>query len=218
MKFNVEPIFSALILVIIMSLSLMSCNKTDTDPPIIALIGEEEVQITLNSAYVDQGAKVIDETEGDITSKLYVDNPVNTNLYGEYVVTYKAIDNAGNEAAPVYRYVRVINSAYIYEGNFQVSESEFFPANNNCSYSASVVIDSTVNYRISFQNFACETGFRVQADVKNGQLIIPYQEVGDTSLTMIVQGQGTISDSLIKIEYSKKIDSDSTFWKATYLK
>ncbi len=45
--------------------------------------------------------------DGDLTTRISVDNPVNPAVVGTYTVTYNVIDNSGNAAAPVTRTVRV---------------------------------------------------------------------------------------------------------------
>ncbi len=98
-----------LILVIII---VVSCNKTDDTPPIIFMNGADTLFHVLNQPYDDEGATATDETDGNITYNIYVDNPVNVDKVGWYTVTYKVIDEAGNEAAPATRDVFVYNEAY----------------------------------------------------------------------------------------------------------
>jgi hypothetical protein len=56
------------------------------------------VAVQLGAVYTDAGATAIDNVDGDITDRITVDNPVNTNVAGTYTVTYSVEDLAGNAA------------------------------------------------------------------------------------------------------------------------
>jgi hypothetical protein len=77
----------------------------DTEPPVIALIGPDEVALDVESGYTDAGATATDNIDGTVTPA--IDNPVNTGVIGTYTVTFTAMDSAGNAAAPVTRSVTV---------------------------------------------------------------------------------------------------------------
>lgn len=91
-------------------ISDMSGNKTsktrkvnliDEVPPIITLNGDTDVSIIMGNQYKEQGAKATDEKNGDLTSKIQIENNVNTSKIGKYTVTYKVSDNSGNEAIKI---------------------------------------------------------------------------------------------------------------------
>ena len=69
----------------------------DTTAPVITLTDEAEVSHEAGTDYTDAGASAADVFEGDLTAKLTTDNPVDTSKPGEYVVTYRVSDGAGNE-------------------------------------------------------------------------------------------------------------------------
>ena len=79
----------------------------DTTAPSIVLNGESVVQVEAGAQYVDAGAVVNDPAVGDITPRLKVNNPVNVEILGEYVVTFTASDSSGNRADTVTRSVVV---------------------------------------------------------------------------------------------------------------
>lgn len=79
----------------------------------------DTVDVLINTSYTDLGAFAIDfpgpNTEGPEYGNVYgcqptltVDNPVDVNQLGTYIVTYNAVDINDNEAEPVQRVVRVI--------------------------------------------------------------------------------------------------------------
>ncbi|RUM68749.1 MAG: hypothetical protein DSZ07_06065, partial [Sulfurovum sp.] len=78
--------------------------------PVIALIGNYEVNITKDSAYSDAGATAIDDEDGDITSDINTTSNVDTSVIGTYEVRYNVKDSAGNIATEVVRTVRVIEN------------------------------------------------------------------------------------------------------------
>jgi hypothetical protein len=81
--------------------------SVDTEAPVISLLGSTEVEAECNEAYVDAGATALDNPDGDITTSIIVDNPVNTAVPDDYTVRYNVTDSAGNAAVEVTRLVKV---------------------------------------------------------------------------------------------------------------
>jgi hypothetical protein len=79
----------------------------DTTPPTIQLVGSATVDVTAGETYTDAGATAMDAADGDMTSRIKVDNPVNASVIGTYTVTYRVTDLSGNAATPATRTVRV---------------------------------------------------------------------------------------------------------------
>ena len=77
----------------------------DTLPPVITLTGSASVTIEAGADYTDAGATASDTLDGAITVE--VDNKVNTQVPGSYIVSFMATDAAGNAAAEVTRTVIV---------------------------------------------------------------------------------------------------------------
>lgn len=75
--------------------------------PIITLKGEETITIAQGTEYIDEGATAEDDLDGDISSDIIVNNPVDINTPGEYTITYNVRDWAGNWAEEVIRTVIV---------------------------------------------------------------------------------------------------------------
>ncbi|MEZ5082570.1 MAG: DUF5011 domain-containing protein [Bacteroidales bacterium] len=82
---------------------VLACKEVDDVPPIITREGADSLNHSLNQPYIDKGATAYDETDGDISRSIYVDNDVDVNFLREYQVIYHAIDKAGNEDKPVSR-------------------------------------------------------------------------------------------------------------------
>lgn len=71
----------------------------DVDPPVISLLGEEVVEISLGSEvpYKDAGATALDERDGEIVVETEMPEMDYWNA-GEYEVKYRVMDAAGNMA------------------------------------------------------------------------------------------------------------------------
>jgi|GEM_PF-4229782 hypothetical protein len=85
--------------------------EADTTAPAITLLGEVDITLTVGDSYTDAGATALDETDGDITESIVVDNPVDTSVADTYTVTYSVQDDAGNKAEDITRTVTVNNPA-----------------------------------------------------------------------------------------------------------
>jgi uncharacterized protein (DUF1800 family) len=82
-------------------------NSNDSTKPIITLIGSTAITVTKGARYSDAGATANDDTDGDITSSIKTNNPVDTSIAGNYTITYNVSDSAGNVAIQVNRTVTV---------------------------------------------------------------------------------------------------------------
>lgn len=86
----------------------------DTTAPVITLLGNNYLNISLNSTYTDSGATALDAVDGDLTSSIISTGAVfNTSVVGVHIITYNVVDAAGNHATEIIRTVRVDNGAKI---------------------------------------------------------------------------------------------------------
>ena len=83
--------------------------KPDKIPPIITVLGNNQITINVGSTYKDAGATALDNVDGDITDNIIIDNPVDDHVVGTYTVTYDVSDSAGNHAQQKKRTVNVID-------------------------------------------------------------------------------------------------------------
>jgi len=80
----------------------------DQTPPVITLIGDDPLVLTIGSAYTDPGANASDNVDGDISASITIDTSgVDTSTPGDYLVTYNVTDATGNAATEVTRRVTV---------------------------------------------------------------------------------------------------------------
>lgn len=220
MKIQYEKYKSLLVISIIIMVSgfiVFSCKKNDDVAPIITLIGADSIKSQpLNQVYVDQGATAMDETDGDISENVFVESDVNVDRLGWYTVTYNVVDEGGNSALPISRKVRVINQGYDHDGDFLAHEFKVHPEKDSCIYNTFFDLDSLVNLRMVFTNFACEDSLNVYAEMSGSLLEIPLQFIEDSTHRMSFQGSGFINDTLIYLEYLKTTDSSSSTWNSTF--
>ena len=98
------------------------CDKVAPD---LALSGKESIWISVGSAYTELGASAIDDADGVITDKIQITSNVNTNVAGDYTVTYTVSDSAGNVATKT-RNVKVAPNNTIPESEKHISGSVIY--------------------------------------------------------------------------------------------
>ena len=64
--------------------------------------------MSINKQYIEPGFIATDEYDGDLTEKVQVIGEIDTENYGEYVLTYKVTDNNNNQTE-VNRIVKIID-------------------------------------------------------------------------------------------------------------
>jgi hypothetical protein len=202
------------ILIIVTCFLYTGCKEKDEIPPILTLNESDTLNHVLNSIYVDPGATAMDDMDGNISSNIYTENWVNKDKVGEYTVTYQVVDEAGNEAKPLTRWVFVYNQGRSYSGIYNVSETQIYPGNGSCDYSIFLVADSVINYGLVFSNFMCNLNKPIYAQVIDTIIVIPLQLIADTVGTIGIQGYGMISDTLIQLNYTKTEDDIFEAWNA----
>lgn len=82
-------------------------NDERDSGPTLTLTGDNPMNITAGTSFVDPGATAHDPEEGDITSRIVVTGTVDANTVGAYVLTYNVSDAQGHAATPVTRTVNV---------------------------------------------------------------------------------------------------------------
>jgi hypothetical protein len=88
----------------------VECQTVDTTAPVITLLGSNPVDLNVGDTYVEPGATALDETDGDVSGNIVIDNSaVNTAVAGSYAITYNVTDASGNAASEVLRYINVID-------------------------------------------------------------------------------------------------------------
>jgi len=99
------------------SLLLWGQNKLDNYPneiyerdleiPVITLLGDSEISLSVNNTYIDPGYSALDNIDGIITNRVVITGTVDTNIVGLYDISYNVTDLLGNNAITVVRKVTV---------------------------------------------------------------------------------------------------------------
>ena len=72
-------------------------NVVDTITPTLTLIGNALIEVELYSTYQEQGATANDNYDGNISDNIVIGgDTVNTNIAGQYIITYSVADSSGN--------------------------------------------------------------------------------------------------------------------------
>ena len=90
-------------------LQLVPAAAGDTTKPIITLNGNATVTVNAGTSYTDAGATATDETD-PANPVVTTTGTVNTAVPGIYVLSYDAVDTAGNTAITVTRTVTVVDA------------------------------------------------------------------------------------------------------------
>ena len=89
-------------------------DVVDRTPPIISLLGDEELLLELGTPYDEPGGTAQDEIDGDLSANVEIIGSVDENAEGEYVLTYQVSDAAGNAAVSQTRTIEVVTTANSY--------------------------------------------------------------------------------------------------------
>lgn len=88
------------------SVKVRHVTIVDDIPPELTLNGSPNTNLLINQEYKEQGAKAIDEKDGDLTDKIEIEGNVDTSKEGSYQISYKVKDSSNNETVKV-RHVTV---------------------------------------------------------------------------------------------------------------
>lgn len=164
---------------------IRSIKQEDKESPIISLNGANTINLYLNGNYQELGVTVNDNCSQIDSSKVQINNPVDTSKEGTYKVTYTVEDDSGNTATE-YRTINVIKSIsfnttnkqeyinnlerYIKEKNYNVSIG-YVNLNSNYTYlynqnvvyyGASLV--KTVDALYVYENLAFDENTRIKVE------------------------------------------------------
>lgn len=83
-------------------LGVSPLNGTDTTPPVITLLGDNPLHISVGGVYVDPGVTAIDSVDGEVSITTFVDgiqsgvDAIDTSSETTHIITYSATDSRGN--------------------------------------------------------------------------------------------------------------------------
>jgi len=173
------------------ALFISSCGKDET-PPVITLLGDETVTITLGDSYVDLGAAATDDEDGQVS--VSTTGTVDESTEGTYTLTYTASDKEGNTAT-ANRTVIVEITRSNYPGSYNVSST---CTSGNTTYSSTITTSGTSSDGIIIGNFG-DASLNVNATVSGHSITIPSQ----TPIAGVtVSGSGTFNGKAIVLTIS----------------
>ncbi|MFM9945144.1 MAG: immunoglobulin-like domain-containing protein, partial [Bacteroidia bacterium] len=133
----------------------------DMTAPVLTLIDEDTLRLEVGATYTEYGAKAIDATEGDISSKVTMSGDLDMGFTGIYYMNYNVKDAGGNAAVPITRVIYVVrdqNKPVITLNGNDTVKIEVFGTysedgasamdNKDGNISNSIVIDGTVNTNV----------------------------------------------------------------------
>lgn len=88
--------------------SVQEINVKDSESPVLTIVGESEINIAQGSIYQELGCSALDNCDGDLTTKINIENTVDTSKIGTYTVTYTVKDTSENSAT-ISRKVNVVS-------------------------------------------------------------------------------------------------------------
>src|SRR5258708_31750443 len=72
MKMKKQILVISMVALAFGAIILNGCKKSDTTPPVITLVGQNPVTVTLGGSYTDAGATAKDDKDGDLTKSIVV--------------------------------------------------------------------------------------------------------------------------------------------------
>ena len=103
-----RPLFLLLLLLLCLFVAVPAAVLADDTPapPVITLIGGEELTVDANFTFEDPGATAVDYLGKDLTDRITVEGTVTAYLVGEYELVYTVTDDLGATAS-ISRHVTV---------------------------------------------------------------------------------------------------------------
>jgi len=99
---NIKKFLSLFLLTFFLQLSV-GCNnsldETAVVSPVITIIGDNPMHLTVGDTFTDPGATAVDDRDGDLTVSIQTISNVVTSIAGNYAVIYTVTDSDGNTAS-----------------------------------------------------------------------------------------------------------------------
>jgi lysophospholipase L1-like esterase len=190
----------------------------DKTPPVITLVGTQEINLTVGESYTELGATALDNVDGDISNKITIyKNNVDTNVVGRYEVLYSVSDSAGNQATKkrIVNVKAVVHSGEWYSYDKVVKTATITPLGGSEQSMLTVESGLDVSFLVEGNSVALryKFGFNKQAYIianVNGEIKTGFknQMSNETTLkddTLYKAGTHTV----IKRDNSEKIEIES---------
>ena len=121
----------------------------DNIAPELTLNGENEVEVYQNSPFYDQGAKAIDNYDGDISDQISVEGDIDTSKIGKYEIFYSITDFSGNKSE-IKRTVNVVEVPLNHKKGIAVLNYHFFFGDDESCDSANCISTSKFESHLKY--------------------------------------------------------------------
>jgi len=197
------------------SVTITEADTLDTDKPIIAVLGQNPLTLTVGDTFIDPGVTAIDATDGNISADIVFGGTITNNdittTAGTYTVTYNVSDTTGN-AADIETRTVIVNAAFDDTAELKVTGKDVI-ANENGSvgyamanddfndgwrwvYSVTVPTDET-EFQMKFSDFLNINGIDTIAAADNIRFYSTQSsDSNSTSTATVLTTAETYSDSI----------------------
>jgi len=196
-------------LAVVLAVTFTSCKKDDASNPVVSITGNGSIELPLGGPWVDPGATATDDNDGAITPT--VTGTVDVEKVGEYTITYKAIDEAGNEGTAT-RTVKVKADALA--GTY--ASVIHFADNTTDNYNPTVTASSSNYNKVFVANFGNYQGtYTLTATVSGNTLTFDNFTSTGSPVIKITNATGTFAKSgslygITSLSYTEQVDSNPT--------
>jgi hypothetical protein len=175
---------------------ITSC-KDDNTAPTITLIGNAHIITPKGSPYSDPGATASDDKDNSVyvINDVSYNNPKNpnTDVAGDYTVTYTAQDRSGNTSTAT-RTVSVTYTMWDLNHNYNVTDICLNDSLLNLpAYVCGTVLDTAYIFRTYITNFMNLFSGLTYIDQVGNKFNMPQQRPDGIFSPFIVSGSGTIA-------------------------
>lgn len=197
--------------------------ESDTVAPVITLTGESNITINQNEQYIEQGATATDNVDGDV--EVSISGEVDTEVVGEYLITYTAADSAGNESTAT-RTVTVVDAVapvitLTGESSITINQNEEYieqgaTATDNVDGDVAVNITGEVDTEVVGEYLVTYTATDTAGNVSTATRTVTVVSVtisgtaaGGAAIvgTVVVKGaNGNVKSAVIKTDGSYDVD------------
>ena len=200
--------------------------ESDTTKPVITLLGDANVILTVGDTYTDAGATATDDVDGNIN--VAVSGEVDTSTIGTYIITYTAVDKAGNKAF-LSREVNVVEPVAKYGVDIGKVEGNTATYHDIARFSIALKSKPEANVTIPISSSDINEGKIISLDENENELIFT-PENWDIAQTVLIEGQNKnvvngkqdykiILDTIISDDVNYDgINPDDVEMKGDYLK
>ncbi len=145
------------LLIIIVSLLIFTGNnfmKNDKKNITITLLGDETIELDVNSSFIEPGYKAYDDKNNDLTSKVIIDSNLDPSKEGTYTITYKFGDvvrvrtiKIVNKNSDDIRFYLLGNENYQIKLNGNFNDPGFVCKNNKTgeNLKSKVIVNGNIN-------------------------------------------------------------------------